>query len=1040
MRPLKLTMTNFGPYVQETVDFTRFDQLPLFLISGKTGSGKTTIFDALCYSLFGETSGRDRDGKMLRSDFAAPGELTRVSLLFSHGDRQYLVTREPAQLIPKKKGEGYREHKTKATLKVYAGEKEIDELTKIPKVNQAVKTLLHLDADQFAQIVLLPQGKFRKFLMSDSNRKEKVLRNLFGTQIYARWAQQLKQQRHTAEGALTKANQQVSATLQQVHWTADFQKAAAAENPNDVVTALRQQLTQLATQQTAAQTQWQQAKTAEQQQRATLTQAQQQAKWLTEQKENEAQLAQLTAQQPEMTALQQQITALEWAQSCQPLVQRYQQTAEQQQTLTESLTTLKAKQAPLQQAAKQAQAKLADLQQQAPAQTKRQTQLQQEQQLLPLYQELTQLKTQAQQAEQVVAQATTKQQALVAAQAKLAQQRQQLEKAIAQAPQVSRQVSQLTQQQQTQQQLQKQAQALQQEAEQLTQQETTLSQQQTQLEQLKQQRAVKEQAYKQIKSDWAVTQIARLQQDLIPGEACPVCGATTHPLTEKTIAVPVNESDYQKAEAQWQQAEAAAANLAGQVASARKTLQAQRQTWQQACATLAQQAALAKTTAITEVTAQIAQQSQQTAADLKQAQDAQANIENAQQQLTQVTAELTTNEQQRAKQQTQLQQVQQQQYEIKTQQQTKQAQLPAAYPDETALRQHLKALQQAITTAEQAMTAAIQQQQQTANAVLVNQTKLKDQTRQLTATKQALQQLRAKCDQQLQAAGKTWDQLQQLLAALPQLPDKRQQLTQYHEQLVQVKTQLKSLQRQLTVTRTPDLTALKQQLDQATTRLQQREATYYQLKSACQQDQQILTQATQQLAGIQQQLTALSELTQLAEVANGDGTQKLSLERYVLQTYLKEVLQVANQRLSELTQGRYQFQLRDKNGSYRTNTGLEIDVYDDNCGAVRSVHTLSGGESFIAALTLALALGEVIQQEAGGIEIDALFIDEGFGSLDEDALETALDALETVENQHRTIGIISHVKELQERIPDQLQVKTTGSGQSHVHYQLGFEG
>lgn len=103
------------------------------------------------------------------------------------------------------------------------------------------------------------------------------------------------------------------------------------------------------------------------------------------------------------------------------------------------------------------------------------------------------------------------------------------------------------------------------------------------------------------------------------------------------------------------------------------------------------------------------------------------------------------------------------------------------------------------------------------------------------------------------------------------------------------------------------------------------------------------------------------------------------------------------------------------------------------------MHTLSGGESFIAALTLALALGEVIQQESGGVEIEALFIDEGFGSLDEDALETALDTLETVEGKHRMIGIISHVKELQERVPDQLQVTTNGNGQSHIRYQLGFE-
>lgn len=123
-------------------------------------------------------------------------------------------------------------------------------------------------------------------------------------------------------------------------------------------------------------------------------------------------------------------------------------------------------------------------------------------------------------------------------------------------------------------------------------------------------------------------------------------------------------------------------------------------------------------------------------------------------------------------------------------------------------------------------------------------------------------------------------------------------------------------------------------------------------------------------------------------------------------------------------------------GSYRNQTGLEINIYDDNSGTVRSAHTLSGGESFIAALALALSLAEVIQEQAGGVLIDALFIDEGFGSLDEEALEMAMEALETIENEGRMIGIISHIGELKARIPQQLQIKSNGNGQSTVHYQL----
>ncbi|EPC68462.1 DNA repair ATPase, partial [Lacticaseibacillus paracasei subsp. paracasei Lpp126] len=137
-----------------------------------------------------------------------------------------------------------------------------------------------------------------------------------------------------------------------------------------------------------------------------------------------------------------------------------------------------------------------------------------------------------------------------------------------------------------------------------------------------------------------------------------------------------------------------------------------------------------------------------------------------------------------------------------------------------------------------------------------------------------------------------------------------------------------------------------------------------------------------------------ADLQTLATVMNGNGPKKLSLERYVLQAYLQEILNVANSRLQVLSNNRYQFVLHTSLGTQKIHSGLEIDVYDDQVGEKRAVQTLSGGESFIAALSLALALGEVIQQESGGINIDALFVDEGFGSLDANSLDVAMNALD----------------------------------------------
>lgn len=183
-------------------------------------------------------------------------------------------------------------------------------------------------------------------------------------------------------------------------------------------------------------------------------------------------------------------------------------------------------------------------------------------------------------------------------------------------------------------------------------------------------------------------------------------------------------------------------------------------------------------------------------------------------------------------------------------------------------------------------------------------------------------------------------------------------------------------------------------------------------------------------------LAALAEIEQLSQVLSGKNTYKTSLERYVLQAYLAEILDVANVRLQQLTNGRYQFSLAEKSDGGRGQKGLDIDIYDDNAGQTRRVQTLSGGESFIAALALALSLADVIQNRTGGIALDALFIDEGFGSLDEEALEMALEALSTLETEGRLIGIISHVPVLKEKIVRQINVKTNGAGQSQVALKI----
>ncbi len=253
----------------------------------------------------------------------------------------------------------------------------------------------------------------------------------------------------------------------------------------------------------------------------------------------------------------------------------------------------------------------------------------------------------------------------------------------------------------------------------------------------------------------------------------------------------------------------------------------------------------------------------------------------------------------------------------------------------------------------------------------------------------------------------------------------------YYETFNQQKGFLQELKKELTTT-PMQLEKEAEELQNLKETLKEKEESYYEEKSK----EKVLKEAVekyQQIAAeIDGKMEHLKNIKELSDLARGEKPFPISLERFVLQQKFKEVLQKANEKLRYLSKGRYTFLLNNEESSAKKYSGLELDIYDDYTGDKRRVQTLSGGESFIAALALSLGLGEVIQMKAGGIAIELLLIDEGFGTLDEESLEMAINSLETIETNGRTIGIISHVKELRQRIPMKLQVVSLENGKSII--------
>jgi len=1044
MRPLTLTLNFFGPYRQQTIDFTTFNDFPVFLISGKTGAGKTTIFDAMCFALFGGTSGGDRDVRQMRSDFATSADQTSVTFTFAHANRTYRIVRSPEQIIAKKRGTGNHKQPAAVTMTVFdAAEHAVAEYTKVNAVQTHLYELLQLTREQFSQIILLPQGQFRQFLMANSDDKEKVLRDIFGTSLYSRWANQIKLQLKQHEQANAVATQKLQTYQQQLTWQ-DLTPEAAAELAPQA--AVDQQLVE----QRAQQDTYQQLATTFKVAKANLKQAQtaEQAGQVLQKNHNELRhllttQQTLTEQAPAIDQQRQQVKTLDWVQSLNPVAQQLNSAQQQVETQTKRQTRLTAEQAQLtgqQTIAQNTVKQLADQQVMAKQRQATITTLTTQK---AVYEKVAQTSATLKHAETTLATDQAAQKILAEKLTKAKTQQADLTTTGDRLPALLQQQATLTTQRRDLEDLVKQMQAVTDQQRLVTQQQTKLTAQTQAVADQQQVAEATLATYRQVDSDWASAQIAILSQRLQPGTPCPVCGSVEHPQPASTDTLTIAEADVKAAQVTSNTAAAKLAELQGQL----QGLTTQRDDAQQALSTAMAALKTAVTaklpvayTTLAQLQADMADRQTRLVTEQTHNQQEQETAQKAQatlKTLNETITTLTAKQQQQAQQVTQAQQTV---VQLQTQLADQQQQLAVEYPTLADLEAYLDQLTTEQTQYEAAVAAA-QQQLNTVSAKLeavkaqlaTTATDLATAQTDVTNQKQTLNT--AMTDQWATA---DWERLTTLLAAVKQLPELRTAIQTYDQQQSQLTGRLATVKKAINQQAEPDLVSLAAAVTTATTAEQQAETAYYQLQQMIQANQKLVTQMQTILAQVHDQQAALAQLAQLSAVANGNGQQKLSLERFVLQTYLQKVLATGNTRLRQLTGGRYQFQLDDAVGTYRNGTGLEINVYDDNAGKVRSVHTLSGGESFIAALSLALALAEVIQNQAGGIQIDALFIDEGFGSLDEDALAMAMEALQTVEGQSRMIGIISHVSELEEQLPAQLQVIPNGNGESHINYQLEF--
>ncbi|MBQ0100441.1 MAG: SMC family ATPase [Lachnospiraceae bacterium] len=916
MRPLKLVMSAFGPYAgKTTIEFDKLGKEGLYIICGDTGAGKTTIFDAITFALFGDTSGATRSAKSLRSDFAAKDTQTFVELEFDYRGKTYKVKRNPEYMRPARRGGG--ETKETAGAELICPDGRV--LSKTGDVDKAIEELLGIDREQFSQIVMIAQGEFRKVLNSDTSERTKLFRHLFGTAPY----NTLKDRLSAAYGEAKKKYDLLSGGQKQYYGgiqcdpadplLPDAEEARKGMLPLDDVFSLIEKLVE--------------------KDRKALEEATERTGKLNDLIEKKA--AEITTGN-EVAGIKKKL-------------------AENEKLLKEKESGLSALEKAMNEAAAKApeqkqnsedavrlEAKLSDYDDLEKAEKKKKTA---EEKLKVLVEQNEKADAEAETLKQEIKDEKAELDKLkdtdtekVQAESKLQEKRGTLQN----IGEISFDIKKVT--------------AL----------EKDLEKAQESFRKAEEARRKAEEEYSGKLGAFLNGQAGVLAEYLEEGKCCPVCGSLTHPQKAQKVAdVPTKEEldGFQKvketAQKNSEDASKEAAELVakcdekkGNVLAAAKKLKS-------------------SLSAYKDVETALEDLKTETESVIKE-------LENTLQKLTKKAERKEKLEQEIPKKEKKREEKQEEKAETEKEIATCREQKKEAEEQADKLRASLE-----FSSKEEAQEK-IGKYREKAEKIecLIRETKKahSDETMEISRLKG-----------EIKAAGDA-------IKGKPEID-------------------------------ADAASREKEQLEAERKALSEREKAIASRKDANVKAKEDLQKNSDDLKKAEEEMQAVKSLSDTAS-GSISGTDKVTLETYVQAHYFDRVIARANTRFLIMSDGQFEFVRRKTASNKQSQSGLDLNVIDHYVGSEREVGSLSGGETFIASLSLALGLSDEVQASAGGIQLDTMFVDEGFGSLDAETLEHAMKALKEISSSDKLIGLISHVPELENRIDKKLIItkdKRSGS-------------
>ena len=1048
MKPLKIVMSAFGPYAGEVeLDFSLLEAQGVFLITGPTGAGKTTIFDALTFALFGESSGSVRTVDSLRSDFATPETKTYVELTFSHKNRIYKVERTPRYERPKKSGEGTTMETAQATLLLPGGQV----VTGYRDVTLRLEDILGIKCDQFKQIAMIAQGEFLKLLLADSKGRGEIFRRVFSTHFYQAAQGLLKERERAAKQALEKQERSVLQSLQTIRLpegdelSADWLSLAETIRASNIHQA-REVLAKL--QELVASDKLRQS-TLQEQLRGQETAIAQQIELIT----NSRHLFQSFLELDAVTKKKQELQAEQGAQSMRqealakgeralyhvrPLELDFRRTIEAEKRLQTSIQTLSLSVERQLVELTQAELEYEEAKATEPKRDELATSIARLSELLPTYTEANRLEGEVKGLGQKLDVLGKELQELQEQRTLLVAEKESLSQALVALADLDVELVQAEQRGLELAQREAELDALQQGVAKVTQLE---SEEQAALEGF--QKA--ETAYGEVQREFQDQERAFFREQagvlaaaLKQGEPCPVCGSLEHP--NKATPDPKAPSEVELEELKVKVEKARQRLEQSSQVLSRKQIEGS-EAWKQVRVAAGKlfpdwdgDSTLDRTVLSEEIkTAQRGNDEgkQENAALVKRLRVGIVDRTARQQRLQALEAELKENEGSRETKDATLR-------ELSAARASKLGQLEALqgsleYKDQGEAEQVLQAWQGELASLRTAFQRAEKSYHDLKMKLENNQTLLGDQQKRLLEAREE-KELAARNYREKQVACGFPDEgaYQESLKNEEELQELRQMIATFEREVEKVEQDYLRLGEETKGKEKPDLVALEELRQGLEAEKRQMEQSLQNVTTRLGINEPICSTVEAGLEGVEGYQREYLLLGSLAKTASGElaGVQKLAFEQYVQAFYFAQILHEANKRLKIMTNSRFELLRREEAADLRSQTGLEIDVLDHYTGRVRSVKSLSGGESFKASLSLALGLSDVIQRSAGGVEINTLFVDEGFGSLDAESLEQAIQTLVGLAEGNRLIGIISHVEELKERIDQQIVIERMAGGSS----------